>query len=104
MGLDRVLHARRPQACDACAGVNEDGHLSPLAPDRAIERGEAVWIYARGASRSAQLKWKEIPRTCPKQVRSRWAVASAGCKAEVKELALKGTREAETSRQDAGLG
>jgi len=49
MGLDRVLHARKQQACDACAGVDEDRHLSPLlAPDRAIERGEAVWIHARG--------------------------------------------------------
>lgn len=48
MGLDRVLHARKQQACDACAGVDEDSHLSPLAPDRAIERGEAVGIYARG--------------------------------------------------------
>jgi len=42
MGLDRVLQARRPQACDACAGVDEDRHLSPLAPDRAIESGGAV--------------------------------------------------------------
>ena len=48
MGLDRVLHARRQQACDAWAGVDEDGHLSPLAPDRAIKRGVAVGIDARG--------------------------------------------------------
>jgi len=29
MGLDRVLHARKPQACDACAGVDEDPASPP---------------------------------------------------------------------------
>jgi hypothetical protein len=48
MGPDRVFHARRPQACNACAGVDGDRHLSPLAPDRAIEGGEAARSYARG--------------------------------------------------------
>jgi hypothetical protein len=46
MGLDRVFHASKQQACDACAGVDEDGRRSPLAADRAIERGVAVWIDA----------------------------------------------------------
>jgi hypothetical protein len=47
MGLDQVLHAHKPQACTACASVDEDGHLSTRAPGRAIKRGEAVWPRQR---------------------------------------------------------
>jgi uncharacterized protein YqgC (DUF456 family) len=48
MGLDRVLYAPKPQACDACAGVDEDGHLSrPRAGPTYREWGSRVAIRQR---------------------------------------------------------
>jgi hypothetical protein len=42
------------------------------------------------------------PHHLYRQVMSRWAVAPEGCKPEVKELALKGTREARCKRPRCG--
>jgi hypothetical protein len=44
------------------------------------------------------------PHYLYRQVMSRWGVASRGRTREVKQLSLKGTGEAEASRQEARLG
>ncbi len=61
MGLDRVLHARRPQACDACAGVDEDHHLSPsrrTEPSRAGKPcGYMLEVTTYGLEKLIAYRW-----------------------------------------------
>jgi hypothetical protein len=77
MGGNPLCATRRTDTMEGNSRRLYQGGGEPLARS-------GSWMQAGRAPRSAQLKWRETPRTCPKQVLSRWAVASAGCKAEVK--------------------